>query len=241
MVRKITGFAIGIFAIAALVFCGNSAKTKDRSPTEVCSLSKVSDTFRKVTPSVIRVTVFKDGRAFMVGTAFFVKTPNGVKVLTAGHLIYTDSGQYYYLGEVITNLRTFKFTSFAMTLNKLDRTDDLALLDFTASTLFFSAKPLEIASQIPMLGEVVLVIGNPNSIFPQYTLGFSSKLTSLSDGGNSYLQLSARVGPGNSGGPVVDCDGRVIGLVLKMAAFPNAFLASYACPSPTLIRFINSK
>ncbi|GAH75283.1 unnamed protein product, partial [marine sediment metagenome] len=64
------------------------------------------------------------------------------------------------------------------------------------------------------IGEKVIAIGNP------YGLQFSATVGSVSqihrEGPNGleiYLQIDAAINPGNSGGPVIDKNGKVIGMV----------------------------
>ena len=64
------------------------------------------------------------------------------------------------------------------------------------------------------VGEKVIAIGNP------YGLQFSATVGSVSqvhrEGPNglpAYIQIDAAVNPGNSGGPLIDSDGKVIGMV----------------------------
>ena len=64
------------------------------------------------------------------------------------------------------------------------------------------------------VGEKVIAIGNP------YGLQFSATVGSISqihregpNGLDVYLQIDAAVNPGNSGGPVIDKNGKVIGMV----------------------------
>lgn len=64
------------------------------------------------------------------------------------------------------------------------------------------------------VGEKVIAIGNP------YGLQFSATVGSVSqvhregpNGLNAYVQIDAAVNPGNSGGPLLDDEGNVIGMV----------------------------
>jgi S1-C subfamily serine protease len=209
-----------------------------------CSLSKISDIAKKVTPSVIKITVFKNGSLSSEGSGFFVETPKGIMVMTAGHMIPTDPGNYTYRGLVITNIKTFETADFTMKLDKVSRKDDLALLNFTLSDNHFIPKPLEINSRIPpaFIGDVVLVIGAPEGLFPQYTTGFTSRFVAL-DNNVPYMQLSARAALGNSGGPAVDCNGKVIGLLLDIAVGKDTrqFAVSFIRPGYIINQFINSK
>lgn len=64
----------------------------------------------------------------------------------------------------------------------------------------------------PTLGETVFVIGNPLGLERTVTEGVVSH-TSRNFGGNLYLQIDAPVNPGNSGGPLFNSRGQVIGVI----------------------------
>ena len=77
-------------------------------------------------------------------------------------------------------------------------------------------RPLPLVTGKPRLGEDVLALGYPlRSILADslnVTRGNISSLLGLMNDPN-YLQISAAVQPGNSGGPVIDLAGRVVGIV----------------------------
>ncbi|WP_062204313.1 trypsin-like peptidase domain-containing protein [Aureimonas sp. AU12] len=94
----------------------------------------------------------------------------------------------------------------------VDEDHDLALIKVDAKL----GKPLPIVAGKPRLGEDVLALGFPlRSILADslnVTRGNVSSLMGLMNDAN-YLQISAAVQPGNSGGPLVDLAGRVVGVV----------------------------
>lgn len=94
----------------------------------------------------------------------------------------------------------------------VDEANDLALVKMDAEL----GKPLPIVSGKPRLGEDVLALGFPlRSILADslnVTRGNVSSLMGLRNDAN-YLQISAAVQPGNSGGPLIDLAGRVVGVV----------------------------
>jgi len=99
------------------------------------------------------------------------------------------------------------------TVSALDREADLALLDTTlavSGTLALRGGP-ELR-----LGESVIVFGFPLASSLSHegnlTTGNVSALAGLRDDPN-YIQITAPVQPGNSGGPVLDQGGTVIGVV----------------------------
>ncbi|MBC8130034.1 MAG: trypsin-like peptidase domain-containing protein [Rhizobiaceae bacterium] len=94
----------------------------------------------------------------------------------------------------------------------LDADNDLALVHVSGAL----GAPLAMAVGVPRLGEDVLALGYPlRSILADslnVTRGNVSSLLGLMNDPR-YLQISAPIQPGNSGGPLVDLAGRVVGVV----------------------------
>ncbi|MCB8840113.1 serine protease [Aurantimonas sp. VKM B-3413] len=95
---------------------------------------------------------------------------------------------------------------------RIDPKNDLALIKVGESL----GEPLKISAAKPRLGEDILALGYPlRSILADslnVTRGNVSSLLGLMNDPR-YLQISAPVQPGNSGGPLVDLAGRVVGVV----------------------------
>src|SRR5207244_12821938 len=97
----------------------------------------------------------------------------------------------------------------------LDRRNDLAVIQpdrpITGALRFRSAAQLK-------PGEEIIVIGFPLkgllSSAPTVTTGIVSSLAGLRDD-RTRFQISAPVQPGNSGGPVLDRAGNVVGMVVS--------------------------
>ncbi|TDU81517.1 trypsin-like peptidase [Prosthecobacter fusiformis] len=94
----------------------------------------------------------------------------------------------------------------------VDAENDLALLKTEATTI-----PLALAfTQTPSLGDEVTVGGFPNPEIQgrslKLTRGIISSLNGYLDDERLY-QMDAAIQPGNSGGPVIDHHGRVVGVV----------------------------
>ena len=68
------------------------------------------------------------------------------------------------------------------------------------------------------LGQQIFSLGNPyylgTTLAVGYVTGIGRKLESEGREWTNLLQLSLAVNPGDQGGPVVDCEGRVVGMVL---------------------------
>ncbi len=93
---------------------------------------------------------------------------------------------------------------------------DLAVLKVELSPEAF----LPLRPESPLPGEVVHALGHPLGTlepggFYQGTLRWSQTAGVISAVGAVSLQISAPVNPGNSGGPVVDDAGRLVGIVSR--------------------------
>jgi serine protease Do len=65
------------------------------------------------------------------------------------------------------------------------------------------------------VGDVVLAVGNPFEVGQTVTMGIVSALGRGGFGINNYenfIQTDAAINPGNSGGPLVDAEGRLVGI-----------------------------
>ncbi len=111
---------------------------------------------------------------------------------------------------------------------------DLALLKTNLST-----DPAEFHSQNRLrLGDEIVVYGFPLlgdlSSQGNITSGVVSALTGLNDDLSTF-QISAQIQPGNSGGPVLDRYGRVVGVIVSMAN--EEYFSQQSGTSPQNINF----
>jgi serine protease Do len=70
---------------------------------------------------------------------------------------------------------------------------------------------LKVADLRPQVGEHVLVVGSPLGLEQSVSEGLVSAIRTIKDRGE-FLQISAPISPGSSGGPVVNRQGQVIGV-----------------------------
>jgi S1-C subfamily serine protease len=154
---------------------------------------------RKSLPSVVTVLSFDgDGKQLGTGSGFIVRE-DGL-VVTCYHVIQNASavevgnkeiGSYRVKGAVA-----------------VDREMDIAVLKITAKDL--PAAPLGDSDRIK-LGQGVVAIGNPKGLTGTISAGLISQIRE--EGDFTLLQTSAPVYPGNSGGPLINKHGKVIGVV----------------------------
>ena len=136
------------------------------------------------------------------GTGFFV-TEDGV-VLTAAHVIHDAQ-------RIIVQTRKGSFPATVLTV---DAANDVAVIKVGGS---FSALPV-LSSREVKLGANVFTMGFPNpdiqGLSPKLTKGDISGLAGLRDDPR-HFQISVPIQPGNSGGPLVDSFGNVVGLIVN--------------------------
>lgn len=124
----------------------------------------------------------------------------------------------------------------------VDKNNDLALLkiydeDFNG----IGSVPYSIALSSAEVGDKVNVLGYPLRATMGDEIKLSTGLISAKSGFQGDItcyQLSAPVYPGNSGGPVITDDGRLIGVI--SARHTEAFSASYAIKVSYLLQLMNN-
>src|SRR5215217_1435956 len=105
-----------------------------------------------------------------------------------------------------------------------DVSTDLAVLEVDPDKVPAETKPLELASSAGLRpGDVAIAIGSPFGLSGSLTTGVISALDRTIDAPNGFqisgvLQTDAAINPGNSGGPLLDAEGRVIGVNSQIAA-----------------------
>ena len=124
----------------------------------------------------------------------------------------------------------------------IDKKTDLAVLKFKPP-----AKPLVAVkfgdSEKLRLGEWVIAIGNPFSLGGTVTAGIvSARNRDINSGPyDSYIQTDAAINRGNSGGPLFNLDGEVVGVnTLIISPTGGSIGIGFAVPSKTVIGVVDS-
>jgi S1-C subfamily serine protease len=149
----------------------------------------------------------KPGRSAKAGGSFsgtgFVISPSG-HIVTNNHVI-AGCGEIHgnLTGEAPVTLRVVSF----------DKSNDLALLQGPAASF---KEFVKIRDRSLRSGDTVVAIGFPyhgllTSDFT-VTTGIVSSLSGVMND-TRFLQISAAVQPGNSGGPLLDTSGQIVGVV----------------------------
>jgi putative serine protease PepD len=130
----------------------------------------------------------------------------------------------------------------------VDASTDLALLKVTPTT---TLRPLTLAdSSAVQVGDAMFAIGNPYGLDRTLTTGVVSALHRSIQSPDGYaingvLQTDAALNPGNSGGPLLDARGHVVGVNSQIATSSSSEGTSggntgvgFAVPSDTVTRVV---
>ena len=172
---------------------------------------------------------FQPRKTNSLGSGFIVDTA-GV-VVTNNHVI-ADADEI----NVIMN----DGTKIKAELVGVDKKTDLAVLKFKP------VKPLTAVkfgdSDKLRLGEWVIAIGNPFSLGGSVTAGIvSAKNRDISQGPyDSYIQTDASINRGNSGGPLFNLEGEVVGVnTLIISPTGGSIGLGFAVPSKTVVGVVD--
>jgi len=120
----------------------------------------------------------------------------------------------------------------------VDRKDDIAVIKVTGHELQYMDVSHVAA---PEQGEIVLAFGSPFGLEHTVTMGIVSDVGKQTDANDSrlWIQTDAAVNPGNSGGPLVDIHGSLLGINTLVYSDRNGGGnegIAFAIPAPTAIQ-----
>jgi serine protease Do len=158
---------------------------------------------------------------------------------TGSGVIYTSDGYIITNNHVVASaqeleVKLYDNRKFKARLIGTDERSDLAVIKIEG----YDFPYLELAnSDEAEVGEWVLAVGNPFDLTSTVTAGIISakgRNINLLGGGRaieSFIQTDAAVNPGNSGGALVDAQGRLLGINTAIATRTGAFSGySFAIP-----------
>ena len=180
-------------AMARASLANVNQRARSRQATK--GVETASQLFRRVSPSVVVVLTYDAaGKATELGSG--VKLPDG-SVATNCHVLKGGSSyRVRYLGK-----------QYPANLDKADWNRDVC----TLAVPDLPAPPVVLGNTRTLqVGATVYAIGTPEGLQRTLSEGIVSSLRPVS--GGSYIQTTAAISPGSSGGGLFDDHGRLLGL-----------------------------
>lgn len=155
----------------------------------------------------------RNEKYFSIGTAFFI---NEKELMTAAHVLnleYFSLLKDFYIRD--SNGRTYKIGQ----VNKLSSRRDMVIFELeTYPEKFFA---LEVSQNVE-IGDTVFSVGNAQGEGISFRAGQVASFTPEPEHGMwKDIRFTSPASPGNSGGPLLDVDGNVVGLIIQKNASEN--------------------
>ena len=158
------------------------------------------------------------------GSGFFVSQEH---IVTNYHVI---AGAAHGTAKIVGKTKTYLIQKIIA----IDVDNDLALLQITIP----GVKPLRLGDNDKVrIGDQVYVAGSPKGLEGTFSDGIISRISRAE--GKEYLQMTAPISPGSSGGPVLNSEGKVIGVAFM--TIEGGQNLNFAIPSKYVKALLNTK
>jgi putative serine protease PepD len=225
----VAGAFIGVGGGAATYAALSSGNTKtvvrqvtvgDSQPASSSSGLSVNAIYERTHKGVVEITVsgrtqpspFGGPQRQQAQGSGFVYDSDG-RIITNDHVVADAES---------VSVRFWNGKSYGATVVGTDPSTDLAVLDVDAPASILSPLPLGDSSKV-QVGNTVVAIGSPFGLEQTVTAGIVSALHRQMESPNNFtiddsIQTDAAINHGNSGGPLIDSSGRVIGVNAQIAS-----------------------
>ncbi|KAI5619638.1 serine protease HTRA1B precursor [Silurus asotus] len=193
----------------------------------------IADVVEKIAPAVVHIELYRK----------MVFTKREMAVASGSGFVVSEDGLIVTNAHVVANKHRVKVelksgATYDAKIKDVDEKADIALIQIDTPT---KLPVLLLGSSADLRpGEFVVAIGSPFSLQNTVTTGIVSttqrggKELGLRNSDMDYIQTDAIINYGNSGGPLVNLDGEVIGInTLKVTAG-----ISFAIPSDKIRQFL---
>ena len=155
--------------------------------------------YELVRNAMVRIDAYdKKGHRYSLGSGFFIS--NDGKIATNYHVIECA---YSLKVTLYSDDSTHTVTSVL----GYDKDGDVAIIQIEKQNTPY----LEISTDPVKTGDTVYTLGSPLGVMDVFTMGTVSN-PSVTVGGVDCIALTAPISSGNSGGPLLNADGKVIGI-----------------------------
>jgi putative serine protease PepD len=236
MKRILTKLTAGVAALALAAGSGAATYAAVFDPTETVvrevtvangntaastSARSVSDVAAEASSSVVEITVTT------TAAARSMQPGSGTAEAQGSGFVYDTSGHIVTNAHVVDGAQSVEVTfsngkTYDATVVGTDPSTDLAVLEVDAPSSLLVPLTLDDSSKVSV-GDAVVAIGSPFGLQNSVTSGIVSALGRSMEAPNGFtingsIQTDAAINHGNSGGPLLDMNGRVIGVNAQIAS-----------------------
>jgi len=204
--RRHSGLSVLVLCLG--LFASGAGWTQTRE-TELPEMpAKIYD---KVSPATVRI-ICENGAEFGTGTIVGISRQDRALILTNTHVVarnFDETDPEIPL-EFFTDIKVKIASEPALVqasvlLNFVDRANDIALIGTNRPVATEQVISYTLSEQIKP-GQIVSAFGYPASNEVRQTVGSFIEMR------RNFLVFDAAIAPGNSGGPVIDKKGRMVGM-----------------------------
>jgi S1-C subfamily serine protease len=231
MIRRTRGLSLAAALVAAAGIGAGGAATyaalspadtrtvvrqvtvEDSEPAASASPLSVNQIYRRAYKSVVEITVTAEASESPFGAPRAQGQGSGFVYDRQGHVV---TNQHVVQGASSVSVRLWNGQTYDAEVVGSDASTDLAVLDVDAPASVLTPLRLGDSSEVKV-GDAVVAIGSPFGLEQTVTSGIVSALHRQMTAPNDFsindsIQTDAAINHGNSGGPLLNSSGRVIGV-----------------------------
>ncbi|HXX98836.1 MAG TPA: trypsin-like peptidase domain-containing protein [Candidatus Bathyarchaeia archaeon] len=239
-----------LFAVAIMITIPSTAVAQQQrvnSNTSSSNSLPLKTIFKQVENSVVQIT----SKMPTIGIPNPSNQSSSVTTLGSG-FVYDKQGHIVTNGHVVGDAKVVDVTfvdgnRYTANVIAKDIDNDIAVVQISKPQQHLSSlKPLVLGNSSKMdVGDSVIALGNPFGLSDTMTTGIVSGIgrsLPISLGGfmiPNVIQTDAPVNPGNSGGPLLNMQGEVIGMNTAILSGTDTFSGiGFAIPSNTITKIV---
>jgi tetratricopeptide (TPR) repeat protein len=168
--------------------------------TFAAAAANLTELVKSIQPTVATIVAYDmNHNVANIGTGFFVNK--------YGHLI---TNHHVLVGRFGAEIRTADGNSYRIRTIVAEN-EDTDLIKVSVDIPPDKVRWLQISEKVPPVAEKVVVVGSPMGLEQSVSDGIISSVRKI-PGLGTFFQMSAPISPGSSGSPVVNMEGRVVGV-----------------------------
>ena len=219
MISLLIGFVLGIVFLKIFELLPTEKGINNKSDTPLSYNSAIS----KASPAVVNIfseqlVNNRTNRPRRDIDSIFSKKKNQINTSLGSGVLFSSDGYILTNQHVIgdKNLNVIVELSDGRKINAeiigIDKGTDLAVLKADLGDEVYPSIEIEDSDKV-QIGDVVLAIGNPYGLGQSVSMGIISATgREYENPYSNYLQTDASINKGNSGGALIDINGRLIGI-----------------------------